>query len=124
MPSGSRTSSCPSMVNDCGTMWRICWSFGIAIAFAVSTTRSMSACDTSFSLIATMPLELRLRMWLPAMPVVTRAIRQSAISSASSSTRWIDAIVASIFTTTPFFNPRDGCVPMSSMNGTHSASTP
>ena len=69
MPSGSRTSSCPSMMNSCGRMCRICWSFGIAIAFAVSTTRSMSACVTSFSLIATMPLELRLRMWLPAMPV-------------------------------------------------------
>ena len=44
MPSGSRTSSCPSMMNSCGRMCRICWSFGIAIAFAVSTTRSMSAC--------------------------------------------------------------------------------
>src|SRR5436309_8442654 len=36
---------------------------------------------------------------------------QSAISSASSSTRWIDAMVASILTTTPFFSPREGCVP-------------
>ena len=50
-------------------------------------------------------------MWLPAMPVYTSVIRQSAISSASSSTRWIDAIVASMLTTTPFFSPRDGCVP-------------
>ena len=58
MPSGSRTSSWPSMMNSCGRMCRICWSFGIAIAFAVSTTRSMSACVTSFSLIATMPLRV------------------------------------------------------------------
>src|SRR5215471_16598092 len=36
---------------------------------------------------------------------------QSAINSASSSTRWIDAIVASMLTTTPFFRPREGCVP-------------
>ena len=111
MPSGSRTPSWPSMMNSCARMCRICWSFGIAIAFAVSITRSMSACVTSFSLIATMPLEFRLRMWLPAMPVVTSAMRQSAISSASSSTRWIDAIVASMLTTTPRFRPRDGCVP-------------
>src|SRR5689334_10042192 len=115
MPSGSRTSSCPSMMNSCGRMCRTCWSFGIAIAFAVSTTRSMSAWVTSFSLIATMPLELRLLMWLPAMPVTTSLIRQSAISSASSSTRWIDPIVASMFTTTPFLRPRDGCVPMPMM---------
>jgi hypothetical protein len=125
MPSGSRTPSCPSMMNSCGRMCRICWSFGIAIALAVSITRSMSACTTSPSLIATMPLELRLRMWLPAMPVVTRAIRQSAISSASSSTRWIDAIVASMLTTTPRFKPRDGCVPrpitLSSPSGPSSA---
>ena len=57
MPSGSRTSSCPSIVNPCGTMCRICWSFGIGMAFAVSTTRSISACVTSFSLIATMPCD-------------------------------------------------------------------
>ncbi len=69
IPSGSRTSSWPSTMNSCGRMCSTCWSFGIAIAFAVSMTRSMSACVTSFSLIATMPLELRLRMWLPAMPV-------------------------------------------------------
>ena len=69
MPRGSRTSSWPSMMNSCGRMCRICWSLGMAIALAVSTTRSMSACVTSFSLIATMPLELRLRMWLPATPV-------------------------------------------------------
>src|ERR1700737_2176514 len=71
----------------------------------------MSAWVSSFSLIATIPLELRLLMWLPAMPVKTSVIAQSAISSASSSTRWIEAMVASMLTTTPFFSPREGCVP-------------
>ena len=54
-----------------------------------------------------MPVELKLRMWLPAMPVKTRWILQSAISSASSSARWMAFTVASMFTTTPFFRPRD-----------------
>ena len=38
-------------------------------AFAVSMTRDTSAALTSLSLIATMPLELKLRIWLPAIPV-------------------------------------------------------
>src|SRR5262245_4587573 len=33
------------------------------------------------------------------------------MSSASSSTRWIDAIVVSMLTTTPFLRPREGCEP-------------
>src|SRR5215831_2347013 len=111
IPSGSRTSSCPLLRNSDCRMCQICWSFWMAIALAVSTTRSMSACVTSFSLIATMPLELRLRMCPPAIPVYTSVIEQSAISSASSSTRWIEAMVASMLTTTPFFSPRDGCTP-------------
>ncbi len=41
----------------------------IDTARAVSITRSMSACATSLSLTATMPWELKLRIWLPAMPV-------------------------------------------------------
>ena len=53
------------------------------MARAVSTTRATSAGVTSLSLTATMPLELRPRMWLPVMPVLTRVILQSAISSAS-----------------------------------------
>jgi hypothetical protein len=57
------------------------------IALAVSITRATSVCVTSFSLIATMPLELKLRIWLPAIPVNTFVILQSAISSASSSAR-------------------------------------
>jgi hypothetical protein len=81
------------------------------IAFAVSITRATSACVTSFSLIATMPLELKLRMWLPAIPVKTFVILQSAISSASSSARWIDCTVASMFTTTPFLSPFDSLCP-------------
>jgi hypothetical protein len=39
------------------------------MARAVSMTRSTSLWVTSLSLIATMPLELKLLMWLPAMPV-------------------------------------------------------
>src|SRR5450830_1425825 len=70
-------------------------------------TRATSVAVTSFSLIATMPLELELRIWLPAIPAYTLRILQSAISSASSSARWIDSTVASMLTTTPFFNPLD-----------------
>src|SRR6185436_7959259 len=33
------------------------------------------------------------------------------MSSASSTARWIDCTVDSMFTTTPFFRPRDGCEP-------------
>ena len=59
-----------------------------------------------------MPWELRLRTWLPAMPAYTEWISQPAISSASSTARWIDCTVDSMFTTTPFFNPREGWLPM------------
>ena len=62
--------------------------------------------------MATMPWELRLRTWLPAMPVYTLLISQPAISSASSTARWMEATVDSMFTTTPFFSPRDGWLPM------------
>ncbi len=58
-----------------------------------------------------MPCELKLLMWLPAIPVITSRILQSAISSASSSARWIALTVDSMLTTTPFFRPRDGCWP-------------
>src|SRR5689334_24359231 len=34
------------------------------------------------------------------------------MSSASSMARWIDCTVDSMFTTTPFLRPREGCVPM------------
>ena len=39
-----------------------------ATARAASMTRSTSAPVTSLSRMATMPCELRLRIWLPAMP--------------------------------------------------------
>ena len=77
------------------------------MARAVSIARSTSIGVTSLSLIATIPVELKLLMWLPAMPVKTRSILQSAISSASSSVRWMAFTVASMFTTTPFFRPLD-----------------
>ncbi len=69
MPIGSRMSSWPSMMNSCGSTCRICWSVGMLTALAVSMTRATSASVTSLSLIATMPIELNERMWLPAIPV-------------------------------------------------------
>ena len=59
-----------------------------------------------------MPCEFRLRTWLPAMPAYTEWISQPAMSSASSTARWIDCTVDSMLTTTPFLRPRDGCEPM------------
>ena len=111
MPIGSRTSSWPSMMNSWVRICRICWSDGKDMARAVSITRSTSELVTSASLIFTMPCEFRLLMWLPAMPVNTLVILQSAISSASSSARWMAWTVESILTTTPFFKPREGCWP-------------
>src|SRR6185295_17148217 len=111
MPIGSRTSSWPSMMNSWRSTCRICWSVGMFTARAVSSARSTSSAVTSRSLIATMPVELKLRMWLPAMPTKAEVILQSAISSASSSARWIAATVASMFTTTPFFRPFDSWLP-------------
>ena len=51
---------------------------------------------------------MRLRIWLPAMPAWTEWISHPAISSASSTARWMDWTVDSMSTTTPFFRPRDG----------------
>src|ERR1700722_2598540 len=45
------------------------------------------------------------------MPAYTEWIWQPAISSASSTARWIDCTVDSMLTTTPFFSPREGCEP-------------
>jgi len=69
MPIGSRTPPWPSMMNSWVRICRICCSAGIGIARATSITRSTSSGETSFSLIATVPLELKLLMWLPASPV-------------------------------------------------------
>ena len=112
MPSGWRTPPCPSMMNSCSRMWSTCCSIGMFTARAVSMTRSMSYCDTSLSLIATMPCELKLLMWLPAIPVITSRIFTSAMSSASSSERWMAVTVDSMFTTVPFLRPREGWLPM------------
>src|SRR5690606_29114715 len=112
MPIGSFTPSCSSMMNSCGRMCRIFWSAGMATARAASMTRSTSPAVTSLSRMATMPCELRLFTWLPAMPANPELISQPAISSASSTARWMDCTVDSMFTTTPFFSPREGCEPM------------
>ena len=68
MPIGSRTSSWLSTMNSCGTVCSNCWSVGMLTALAVSITRATSVAVTSLSLMATMPLELNERIWLPAMP--------------------------------------------------------
>ena len=48
------------------------------------------------------------------MPAYTEWISQPAMSSASSTARWIDCTVDSMLTTTPFLSPREGCEPMPS----------
>src|SRR5687768_126856 len=111
MPIGSRMPSCPSMMNSCGRTCRIFWSAGIGTAWAASMTRATSPLATSLSLIATMPCELRLRTWLPAIPVYTERISTPAMSSASSMARWMDWTVESMLTTTPFLRPREGWEP-------------
>src|SRR3984893_907786 len=45
------------------------------------------------------------------MPANNEWISQPAISSASSTARWMDCTVDSMLTTTPFFSPREGCEP-------------
>src|SRR5665213_2767119 len=74
-------------------------------------TCSTSPCVTSLSRIATTPCEFKLLTWLPAIPAYTEWISQSAMSSASSTARWMDCTVDSILTTTPFLRPRDGWLP-------------
>src|SRR5665213_1777760 len=74
-------------------------------------TCSTSPCVTSLSRIATTPCEFKLLTWLPAIPAYTEWISQPAMSSASSTARWIDCTVDSILTTTPFLRPREGCDP-------------
>ena len=103
--------SWPSTMNSCGSTCRIFWSAGMATALAASMTCSTSPCVTSLSRTPTTPCELRLRTWLPAMPANTEWISQPAMSSASSTARWMDCTVDSMLTTTPFFRPREGCEP-------------
>ena len=81
------------------------------MARAVSITRARSAWVTSLSLMATMPLELMPRMWLPVMPTLTRVILQSAINSASFKACWMLCTVASMLTTTPRLRPLPGAMP-------------
>src|ERR1700722_13955609 len=45
------------------------------------------------------------------MPANTEWISHPAMSSASSTARWMDCTVDSMFTTTPFLRPREGCDP-------------
>ena len=59
-----------------------------------------------------MPGEFLHCTWLPEIEAYTERISQPAISSASSTARWIDCTVDSMSTTTPRFSPRDSCEPM------------
>ena len=110
MPMGSLTS-CPSMMNSCGSTSSRRWSVEMLMALAVSITRATSAGMTSRSLMATMPLLLMPRIWLPVIPVYTRAMRQSAMSSASFRACWMLCTVASMLTTTPRLRPLLGATP-------------
>src|SRR5690606_8453503 len=60
----------------------------------------------------TMPCELRHCTWLPEIEAYTLRTSQPAISSASSTARWIDCTVESMSTTTPRRKPRDSWLPM------------
>src|SRR5580692_6957885 len=111
MPIGSRMPSWPSTMNSCGSTCRIFWSAGMATALAASITCSTSPWLTSLSRTPTTPWEFRLRTWLPAIPAYTEWISHPAMSSASSTARWIDCTVDSMLTTTPFLSPREGCEP-------------
>src|SRR5689334_10229863 len=99
------------MMYSCGSTCRMRWSAGMATALAASMTCCTSTSLTSRSRMATTPCEFRLRTWLPAMPANTEWISQPAMSSASPTARWMDCTVDSMFTTTPFFRPREGCEP-------------
>ncbi len=59
-----------------------------------------------------MPGEFLHCTWLPEIEAYTERISQPAISSASSTARWIDCTVDSMSTTTPRLRPRDSCEPM------------
>src|SRR5438105_3234962 len=72
---------------------------------SVRTAKLEASCSSTTS------WEFRRRTWLPAMPANTEWISQPAMSSASSTARWMDCTVDSMLTTTPFFSPREGCEP-------------
>src|SRR6056297_1664921 len=111
MPIGWRMPSVESMTKPLGSTCRMRWSAGMATARADSSTRSTSDSSTSESRIATAPCEWRELTCVPAMPANTEWISQSAISSASSTARWIDCSVDSISTTMPRFRPLEACEP-------------
>ncbi len=71
MPTGWRIPSWPSITYSCGRTCNTFWSLGMATARAASRTFSTSSLLTSLSLMATIPSELMLRIWLPAIPTNT-----------------------------------------------------
>ena len=116
MPSGSRIASWSSITNSCGSTCNTLWSEGIATAWAASITFSISSWVTSLSLTPTIPWEFKLFMWFPAMPTKTFLILPSKEFFACSIDFCIASVVASIFTTTPFFNPDDGYEPIATIS--------
>ena len=122
MPIGSFTSW-PSITNSCGSISSGRWSVLMLMARAVSSTLATSVGDTSRSRTATMPTELRPRIWLPVMPVMTRVILQAAIISASRTACWMLCTQASMLTTTPRFMPLLGATPRPSTFSAPSACT-
>ena len=108
IPNGSLIPSWSSITYSWGRTWRTSWSDGIETDEAESITFSMSKGFTSLSLMPTMPWELMLLMWLPATPTYIDLIFSSIIDWACSTAFFIASVVASIFTTTPFFSPLEG----------------
>src|SRR5690242_16106293 len=97
---------------SCGSLWSTLRSAGIATALAASSTWSRSPGVTSRSRIAAVPCELRVSRWLPEIDANTERMSQPAISSASSTARWIECTVDSMSTTEPRLSPRETCEPM------------
>ena len=80
MPMGSRMSSWPSTMNSCVSTQHLLVGGNVHRLGGFDHAGDVGGGD--FVLTATMPLELKLRIWLPAMPAYTSRILQSAISSA------------------------------------------
>ena len=101
-----------STMNSWGRTCITSRSMGIATARAASITRSTSLSVISDPLTATIPRLLKPVIWPPAIPAYTDEISHPDISSASSTAFFIDSTVDSMFTTTPFLSPMEGCVPI------------
>ena len=111
IPIGTLIPSWLSIMYSWGIRCIIFWSPGIVIAEADSKTASRSSCVTSLFVIGTVPVELILLIWFPAIPVTNDKILCPLVLSASPIDFLIDWTVASISTTIPLFNPFDSHIP-------------